>query len=146
VDNFHVRRLPPDPPKNEFAPLTSCSIGRGAVAPSQTHPGGNERTATTGKDSGKATKKPKRQPPRGGTMRAGVPNSPDKAPRKAKKRRKHHSGTSVAAKTSKRAYGALRGREGYRPSIPSLRREGLFNPKSKPDGRLTRQNRRRVAK
>ena len=37
----------------------------------------------------------------------------------------------LAAKTLKRAYGALRGREGHRPSIPSLRREGLFNPKSK---------------
>ena len=79
-------------------------------------------------------------------MRAVVPNNPEKAPRKAKKRRKRRSGTSVAAKTLKRAYGALRGREGHRPSIPSLRREGLFNPKSKPDGQLTRQNRRRVAK
>ena len=31
-------RPPQTPPKNEFASLTKCSIGRGAVAPSQTLP------------------------------------------------------------------------------------------------------------
>ena len=62
MDNFPVR-LPPDPPQNEFASLTSFSIGRGAVAPSQTHPGGEERAATTGTDCGDATEKPKRRSP-----------------------------------------------------------------------------------
>jgi len=52
----------------------------------------------------------------------------------------------VAAKTPKRAYGALRGREGRQLFIPSFRREGLLNPKPEPHERLIRQNRRRVAK
>lgn len=79
-------------------------------------------------------------------MRVAVLNGPAKAPRRARKRRKRRPGTPEAAKTQKRAYSALRGREGHRPNIPSLRREGLLNPKPEPDEQPTRQNRHRVAK
>jgi len=45
--------------QKEFASLTSRSIGRGAVAPSQTLPGGPPPPATTGKDGDTITENPK---------------------------------------------------------------------------------------
>lgn len=63
MDNFPVRRLPPDPPENEFAPLTSCSIGRGAVAPSQTLPMRFATNRNHGNGRQHDCRKPKRRSP-----------------------------------------------------------------------------------
>lgn len=76
-------RLPPDPPKGvRFAHVVFDWEG----CPSQTIPGGEERTATSGTDGGNATEKPKDGLQNGGATRAAVLNSPVEAHRKARKR------------------------------------------------------------
>ena len=69
MDNFSVR-LPPDPPVNVFATLTGFLIGRGAVAPSQTLPGGLETVGASETVGGCSMEKSKDGIQQGGTIRA----------------------------------------------------------------------------
>ena len=69
MDNFLVR-LPPDPPENAFAALTQFLIGRGAVAPSQTLPGGSETVGVLETVGGCLIEKSKDGLQEGGTIRA----------------------------------------------------------------------------
>ena len=69
MDNFLVR-FPPDPPINEFASLTRFLIGRGAVAPSQTLPGGLETVWVLETAGGYSMEKSKDSIQEGGTIRA----------------------------------------------------------------------------
>ena len=71
MDNFLVR-LPPDPPVNVFATLTGFLIGRGAVAPSQTLPGGSETAWVLETVGGYSMEKSKDGIQEGGTIRAGA--------------------------------------------------------------------------
>jgi len=57
VDNFLAVDNSAAMQHKEFASLTSCSIGRGAVAPSQTLPKGLLPTATTKTDRNTVTEK-----------------------------------------------------------------------------------------
>ncbi len=61
---------PPDPPVNEFASLTQFLIGRGAVAPSQTLPGGLKTVRTPETEGGCSMEKSKDGLQEGGTIRA----------------------------------------------------------------------------
>ena len=69
MDNFSVR-FPPDPPINAFATLTRFLIGRGAVAPSQTLPGGSETVRASETVGGYLMEKSKDGIQEGGTIRA----------------------------------------------------------------------------
>ena len=62
-DAAKERPSPLDPPKNEFASLTSRSIGRGAVAPSQTLPMRFATDSNHGNGRQHDYRKPKRRSP-----------------------------------------------------------------------------------